>query len=107
MDLEKLWKSTLAEIELSVSKPIFQTQFAQTKLVSLEQGVATIGCPNPLMRQLVESRYYSLIKSIVDTRTKQNVSLVFVIAAKTEKLTPQDAGPLFSQTIESPGVDSP
>ena len=106
MDLEKLWKSTLAEIELSVSKPIFQTQFAQTKLVSLEQGVATIGCPNPLMRQLVESRYYSLIKSIVDTRTKQNVSLVFVIAAKTEKLTPQDAGPLFSQTIESPGVDS-
>lgn len=106
MDLEKLWKSTLAEIELSVSKPIFQTQFAQTKLVSLEQSVATIGCPNPLMRQLVESRYYSLIKSILDQRSKQNTSLVFVVAPRKEKLSKEDTGPLFSQTISEPSIDS-
>lgn len=101
MNLDKLWKSVLAEIELSVSKPIFRTQFAQTTLVSVHQNVATVGCPNALMRTLVESRYYSLIKSILDQRTKTNNSLVFVIVAKKESLSVADAGPLFSQTIES------
>lgn len=103
MDLEKLWKSVLAEVELSVSKPIFQTQFAPTKLQSLERDVATIGCPNALMRQLVETRYYSLLKNILDGRTKGNTSLMFIVAPKKEKLPD---GPLFSHITQLPHSDS-
>ncbi|MBI4062657.1 chromosomal replication initiator protein DnaA [Candidatus Gottesmanbacteria bacterium] len=106
MDLEKLWKSTLAEVELSVTKATYHTHFSTTQLLSLEKGVATIGVANPLMRQLVESRYYSLLKNILDTRTKENVSLVFVISPKKEKLSSQNAGPLFSQAAELPRLDS-
>lgn len=87
----------LAEIELSVSKATYQTQFAKTTLVSLTDGVATIGFTTPLMRTMAESRYYSLVKSILDHHTKQNTSLVFTIVAKRETLDPTKAGPLFSQ----------
>ena len=99
MDLEKLWRSVLVEIELSISKPIFKTQFAQTTLVSLEHNIATVGCPNNLMRTLVESRYYSLIKTIVDQRTRANNSLLFVVATK-KALAAGEAGPLFNQALE-------
>ena len=96
MDLEKLWKSTLAELELSVSKATYQTQFASSHLLSLEGGVATIGFTSPLMRTMAETRYYSLIKSILDHHTHQNISLVFSVVPKKETLSIKDAGPLFA-----------
>ena len=96
MDLEKLWKTVLAEIELSVSRVAFHTQFKGSSLVSLANNVASVGFPNAPIRTLVESRYYSLIKSILDHHTNENISLVFVVAGKRERLTETDAGPLFS-----------
>jgi chromosomal replication initiator protein len=96
MDLEKLWKSVLAEIELSVSKATYQTHFASSMLLSVTDGVATIGFTNPLMRTLVETRYYSLVKSILDHHTHQNVSLVFSVVPRKETLSVKDAGPLFA-----------
>lgn len=105
MDIDKLWKSVLAELELSVSKATFQTHFASARLVSLIEGVATIGFVNPLMRTLVETRYYSLVKSVLDHHTHANTSLVFVVVPKKETLSAGDAGPLFSLKQEEPTVN--
>ncbi|MBU1326571.1 chromosomal replication initiator protein DnaA [Patescibacteria group bacterium] len=104
MDLEKLWKSVLAELELSVSKATFQTHFASAHLVSFSEGVATIGFANPLMRTLVETRYYSLVKSVFDHQARGDVSLVFVVVPKKDSLSAR-AGPLFAPTPQ-PSVDS-
>lgn len=105
MDLEKLWKTVLSEIELSVTKLTFHTHFAQTRLMNLKDGVATVGCTSPLLRGLVESRYYSLLKSVLDRHTETNTSLIFVVSPRKEKLEPKDAGPLFSQAALSPSTD--
>lgn len=104
MDLEKLWKNVLTEIELSVTKPVYQTQFAASRLVSLAQNVATVGFPSAMMKSLVESRYYSLIKSVLDRHTKENISVVFVVVSKKENLSVTDAGPLFSQSVDGPSA---
>jgi chromosomal replication initiator protein len=96
MDLVKLWKTVLSEIELSVSKATFSTHFAKSELVSFDGGVATIGLANPMMRSMVEARYYSLVKSIIDHHTGENASLVFIIHSKPQTLSPKDAGPLFA-----------
>ncbi len=105
MEIEKLWKSVLAEIELSVSKATFQTHFAQTQLVTLKDNVATIGFTNPLMRALVETRYYSLVKSVLDHHTKANTSLIFIIAPKKETLSSRETGPLFNHIPEAPSLN--
>jgi len=98
MNTENLWRSVLAEIELSVSKPTFQTQFANTTLLSFENGVATVGVPNPMFRTMIESRYYSLVKSLLDTHAKTNTSVLFVVAPKKDR--PSAAvGPLFSSSL--------
>ena len=106
MDLEKLWKSALAELELSVSKATYQTHFANSRLLSFVDNVATIGCNSPLMRTLVETRYYSLVKSVLDHRTGQNTSLVFAVSPKKETLSSKDAGPLFMQREEESRFDA-
>ncbi len=106
MDIEKLWKSVLAEIELSVSKATFQTHFATARLVSVVDSVATIAFTSPLMRTLVETRYYSLVKSILDHHTNQNTSLVFTVIPKKETLKEGEAGPLFAPTLQSPTINT-
>ncbi len=99
MDIDRLWKSVLAEVELSVSKATYKTQFAGSRLMSLTNGVATVGLTSPLMRTMVETRYYSLVKSILDHHTKENISVVFTVAPpKKAPLASADAGPLFAQS---------
>jgi len=100
MDIKKLWKTVLVEVELLVSKPIFQTQFSQSELLSLENNVGTVAFPNLMIKNLAEMRHYSLIKSILDQHTGQNNSVVFVVSQTRRKMSDGDAGPLFSQPHE-------
>ncbi len=95
METQKLWQVVLAEIELSLSKGVYQTQFAPTRLLTYEKGVATIGCSSPMLKGMIESRYYTLIKNSLDRLTQTNTSLVFVVLPKKSTLKESEAGPLF------------
>lgn len=109
MNLEHIWKSVLAELELSMSKATFQTHFANSQLLSLEEQVAKIGIVNPMIRNMVESRYYQLVKSILDHHSKLNTSLVFsALPPKStagNKANQPTAGPLFEQSMAAGGED--
>lgn len=98
MESVALWKSVLSEIEMSVSEAIFKTAFAKSELQNFSQSIATIAI-NPGMRLTVESRYYSLIKGILDQLTKENTSLVFTDLIKKVELKPESAGPLFADSF--------
>lgn len=100
MDLQKLWKSVQAELELSVSRSTYQTHFARASLVSLIDNIVTIGVENGLMRTIIESRYYSLLKSILDHHTHQDTSVIFVIVPKKQTLSTKEVGPLFADQSE-------
>ena len=95
MDKEEYWQTILSDLEVSVSKPIFQTLFSQTSLFSLEKNICTIACPNPYIQKMIEGRYYSLLKEVIDRRTKQNNSLLFIIAKTKKPGRPEEIGPLF------------
>lgn len=95
-----LWKKILGELELEVSPAVFNTMFKQTTLSELKDRVATIGCKSVLIQQLIETRYYALVKSVLDRHTKDDVSLVFTIASGLKKSNGNggrktDIGPLF------------
>ena len=95
-ELEKIWHGVLAELQLQLTKTVYGTCFAKSELVSLENNVATIGCVNPVISKLIDERYYSLVKSVIDNRTKQNVSLVFT-TKKYSSPQSNNLGPLFSE----------
>lgn len=95
MEFAKTWKAVLAELEVMITKPVFQTFFAKTQLIDFKNNVAVIGCNTPITIQMIETRYYSLIKSILDKHTNQNTSLVFKITKQVGN-TSDSNGPLFS-----------
>lgn len=95
--MEELWKKSLEEIELEVSKPRFVTFFKQTQLVSIEGDVATISSPNYMASAYIEKNYYSLVKKALDKFSEKNLSLVFVTDSKNTQRT--DGGPLFSSSV--------
>lgn len=97
MDPARIWKTILDEVELLVSKPTFGAFFKTTKLLSLVDNVATISCNNVVSVSMMETRYYALIKSLLDKHTKNNTSLIFKIQTKT--ITGDGAGPLFSAVL--------
>lgn len=99
MNEQTLWKKVLAELQLEVSSAVFNTMFKHTRLSSFVNGVAAIACMTAVIAQLIETRYYALIKSILDKHAGENVSLVFTVDAGLKKINGQrslsDAGPLF------------
>lgn len=98
MTPEEIWKNVLEELKIAVSPATFRTFFQQTCLVSLDNKIAAVGCPNAYFREQIELRYYSLIKDILDRQAKDKNSLVFVIKPFVSSST--QIGPLFEEKKE-------
>ena len=90
---EKLWERVLAEIETEVSKANFLTLFKNTSLVSFEQDTVTIAAPSTMIIDLIQKRFYDLIKKSVDSHTGVDSKIIFV--PKVIVKEPSEDGPLF------------
>jgi chromosomal replication initiator protein len=101
-DLEKMWKKVLTQIRLEVSGANFLTLFKNTALLSLEDNVATIAAPSTIVIDLLNKRFYEVIKKAVDSETKVDTKIIFVPKAPTP--VEKDEGPLFavSEKITKP-----
>ena len=98
-DTQDLWKAILSEIETEVSKAIFLTLFKKTSLLSFEDGVATISAPSTMIIDLLQKRFYQIIKKTADKHTKINTRIIFVPkAAIMENIASSKAGPLFEES---------
>lgn len=92
--MENVWNKVLSEIQLEVSPATFATLFKNTQLSSLEKDVATIACPSPMLSNLIETRYYSLLKKTLDKYVSANTSIIFITADGVKKME-KVIGPLF------------
>ena len=95
---EDLWKKVLAEIQTEVSGANFLTLFKGTSLISLEEGVATISAPSTMVIDLLNKRFYQLIKQSLDKNTGASAKIIFVPKAPAAHSANGTSGPLFSQS---------
>ncbi|MBI4991176.1 chromosomal replication initiator protein DnaA [Candidatus Gottesmanbacteria bacterium] len=93
MDTQSLWQIVLADLELQISKAVFKTFISQTKLLEINDQEVVIGCNQPMMINLIEKRYYPLIKKVLDGYTKKDNRLVF--KAIPSQMKKNFDGPLF------------
>lgn len=94
MDPVKTWSAVLSELELKVSRPIFAAFFSKTKFSSFENDVITIKVSNPLIKEIIESRYFLEIKSLVAKYYNKETALVFKVDGTVKK--EESPGPLFA-----------
>ncbi len=104
MNQNALWENIQEELKIAVSKTNYQALLSSIQLLSLENNVATIGCPSAYLQELVENRYYSLIKEILDRQTGEKNSLVFTVNQRPKK-TPTQIGPLFEKKERKEGFN--
>lgn len=60
-DWNKVWEDALAQIEIAVSKPNFNTWFKDTFVAKIEDGTVVIGVPNPFVRDWLQNKFHKLI----------------------------------------------
>jgi len=75
MDINQLWQSVLAELELQISRPNFLTWLKNSQLLKKEDdGRVTIGLVNNFAKEWVENKYHKMIlealRSLDDTIKK-------------------------------------
>lgn len=101
LSTSELWKKILAEIQTEISSANYLTLFKNTTLISLEDSVATIGAPSTMIIDLLNKRFYEIIKKTVDKHVGKDTKLIFV--PKTLQVaSTKSAGPLFSESNEKP-----
>lgn len=99
--LEKLWKSVLGELEVDLGKNNFGVYFKNSRLLSLENGVARIGFKNSGVASQTSARYYALIQNSLQKNSGFNsVSLVFEALPQAENEKVVEIGPLFVEPKE-------
>ncbi len=90
-----LWKKILAEIQTEISSANFLTLFKNTTLISYEDNVATISAPSTMIIDLLNKRFYDVIKKTVDKHLGADTKLIFVPKAPALAAN-KETGPLFS-----------
>lgn len=100
---QELWEAALAELELNLSEPNFQTWFFQTSILKRENRLIEIGCPTSYSRARLEQRHYHQVKKVLDRLTKQENELVFVVDT-SPKLPEKPLGPLFEEKRPKKGI---
>src|SRR5439155_10989471 len=67
--------------------------------LSLDDDIATIAAPNTMMINLLNKRFLSDIKALLDAQTGKDITVLFVPRAPlaSDKKTSKEEGPLFTQ----------
>ncbi len=84
-DNKKLWDNVLVEMELSVSKPNFNTWFRDTSISKIEDGVVFVSVPNNFVKDWLFKKYHGAILKILRTTVPSIRSLEYSISRGGEK----------------------
>jgi chromosomal replication initiator protein len=101
-----LWNKILTEIELEVSRANFLTLFKRTQILNIEDGVITIAAPSAMIIDLLQRRFYDVIKKAADKHLKKDVKIVFAPKTIINSVEPQkkEHGPLFENVEDKKTV---
>lgn len=99
--LESIWKNVLSFLEKDMTRPNFVTLFKNTTLLSLQDNVATIAAPSAMIIDLIQKRYQTQLKTLLDNELGKSTELIFVpktiISSEPSEKHPT---PLFTDTAE-------
>ncbi len=85
IDNKKLWDSVLVEMELTLSKPNFNTWFKDTSIVKQEDGAVYLGVPNTFVQDWLGSKFHNLILKALRNLSGNIQSLHYVISKEDSR----------------------
>lgn len=102
MDVVSTWKTTLAELEMSISPVYFPTWIKPLNLMSLEEEkegiLATILCPSSYHQTMLVKRWAEPVKRALGRVVDKPVELAYVVGKETKERMRE--APLFEPPEE-------
>ncbi len=80
MENKKLWDSVLVEMELTLSKPNFNTWFKDTYIIRQEDGSVYLSVPNTFVQDWLSNKFHNTILKSLRTLSPHIQSLHYVIS---------------------------
>src|SRR5215217_3220563 len=81
VNLTKIWNSTLGTMQVQISRHEFNTWLRRATLLSIDNGIATIGAPSAFFKEGLENRYIGPLRELISTVVGFPVQVRVVIAA--------------------------
>jgi chromosomal replication initiator protein len=108
MDLTEVWRNTLQELEISISRANFTTWFKNTFILDYKKGVFTIGVPTFFVEDWLKKKYLDHIKRAIVNQSGVDVEGVkFKIATPSpDQVVITDKGKFIHSPVEKP-TDKP
>jgi chromosomal replication initiator protein len=80
MQAEQAWQSVLGQLQMEMPRASFDTWVRDTRPLSYDKGVLTIGVRNAYARDWLENRLTSTVSSLLDGVMESNVAVNFVVS---------------------------
>jgi len=104
MFIKDLWGRALVEIELSLSKPNFNTWFKNTSIVDFQDGIISIGVANEFMREWFLSKYHKLILKTLRDINDSIRGVEYVVSKASNPLKIKTSLPKEKEVLENPSL---
>ena len=85
-NIEKIWKDTLTEIELEISRPNFNTWFKKTFPLKQEGGVFFIGVPNEFNKEWLYTKFNKTILEKLRSFDSSIRSIEYIVKKKEDSV---------------------
>ncbi len=79
-----VWKNVLAEIERSIPAMYYKTFFDKTELVSMKDGVVTIGTHSPFSKTQLERKYHDVIKNALENNNIKVTTINYIVTSSSK-----------------------
>jgi chromosomal replication initiator protein len=89
--IKELWENVLVELELTISKPNFNTWFRDTHIVRVEDGIVFLGVPSQFARDWLSTKFHKDILRSLRTLSESVRMVEYVISRGPKKNATEEA----------------
>jgi len=83
-DTSRLWTNALTNLKGQVNEQVFNAWFNPIKPLSVDNKSINLGVPNEFFKEWVTERYFSLLKSCINSTAGRELEIVFILLPQSE-----------------------
>jgi chromosomal replication initiator protein len=82
LDARQLWQAALGDLETKLSKGHFENWLRKTRLVSIEDNLATVAAPTPFNASTLQARFTGQVERVLSEIVGKKMTVQFVVAGR-------------------------
>ena len=107
MNAEQTWQSVLGQLQMEMPRASFDTWVRDTKPVSYQDGMLTVGVRNAYARDWLENRLATTVNRLLFGITSSTVDVKFIVSGVEADLVSDEPPPLTGKQVPSVASEQP